>query len=551
MRKNVLAIGIICATLAACTPYNIDGNDKGSNNVEVELTDDKNGFDNNDDLNDNDDSNYIEDATSERPEIINEVPDYIANRGIIIGAKYCINANDYSFEDVFGKYKCDCNLAIESSDLELGRFAEEFKGEDGKIEYFTNKDGDRVSALIRSITKGIQIFRSDKFQEDLRNGYVYFEDDPGYYVPAYYDPTGKFVFLDNSFGDDLINFLEPEMVRVSVKSDYVDIEAINSDNEAVIEKYKEALHNLDVTATEENPDEIVKDKDTTVISFTTSEGAVHDYCFVEDKYLVCNNTVYEVNNYKILSIALGTEYTSDFESQLTLIEDQYDVWGKDRAKSDYYLNLCKIAITDLNRNGRLEIILSVCEGSGVFSTTEVYEVDESYSSLKMLENDDENNQDDIGDFQNYDTLSCYKKGGSYYYAIEDYYSTGFPQKGSSLHSYNFDDRFECDLIAGFVLAPEGIVVDDKVVDVKLYDGNNNTLKSEEEFNKVIADYWEDYEKQPDVAVKWVSFPTKDICHESIKDSYEGYNENSNEECEPLTDYKTVYGEYYEYLIVTE
>ncbi len=74
-----------------------------------------------------------------------------------------------------------------------------------------------------------------------------------------------------------------------------------------------------------------------------------------------------------------TEETSsiDFEAQIKLLADSQNQWQQpeDMGAPYYY------AVTDLDRNGRLEILAMSTQGTGVFTYGKIYEVNNSGSAL--------------------------------------------------------------------------------------------------------------------------------------------------------------------------
>ncbi|MGN0353185.1 MAG: hypothetical protein ACI4ES_16215 [Roseburia sp.] len=73
---------------------------------------------------------------------------------------------------------------------------------------------------------------------------------------------------------------------------------------------------------------------------------------------------------------------TNVEEQLTLIAENASLWLGD-CEGIYY----QYAITDLDQNGRLEIITSSCEGTGHYSYNQIYEVNEALDSLILCEPD--------------------------------------------------------------------------------------------------------------------------------------------------------------------
>lgn len=74
-------------------------------------------------------------------------------------------------------------------------------------------------------------------------------------------------------------------------------------------------------------------------------------------------------------VVMPPEIDSD---QIRLIARERETWIP---AEEWYYQSYNYAVTDLNQNGRLEILVSICQGSGIFTTTDVYEVSEDGESL--------------------------------------------------------------------------------------------------------------------------------------------------------------------------
>ncbi len=78
------------------------------------------------------------------------------------------------------------------------------------------------------------------------------------------------------------------------------------------------------------------------------------------------------------------ENASDPAEQVKLIAENRDLWlSTDPQQAD----LMQYAVADMDENGRLELISTVMEGTGRFSTTRFYEVSEDFSKLEPVEYD--------------------------------------------------------------------------------------------------------------------------------------------------------------------
>ena len=102
----------------------------------------------------------------------------------------------------------------------------------------------------------------------------------------------------------------------------------------------------------------------------------------------------------------------DTQEQIEIIAQNSSGWYADDEFDSY-----NYAVTDLDQNGRLEIIVSICQGSGMFTYTDIYEVNEALDGLtKCVQGFKEGeSQADIGVM----SANCYLLDGAYYYVFND------------------------------------------------------------------------------------------------------------------------------------
>ena len=189
----------------------------------------------------------------------------------------------------------------------------------------------------------------------------------------------------------------------------------------------------------------------------------------------------------------------------------------------------RMAITDLNHNGRLEILIIKCTGSGLYSDTAMFEVDETYSSLIQLK---------PGDIPilngtmisivteilvSYDELCCYKKDDYYYYPVENFGAENLrDSKWDILSNYSFDGGINNSQIVKYILS--GGFPEDKLIHVHLYDSDDELITDEANYREKLNSYWNDYEKFSTVSLKWAVYPAKkENSLAAIKESYAGYS----------------------------
>ena len=256
----------------------------------------------------------------------------------------------------------------------------------------------------------------------------------------------------------------------------------------------------------------------------------------------------EKNKYNTSQIE--EENKESIDEQLKVLvknyEDCYNDWNDD-VEGYGISEESKLAVADLNRNGRLEIIMSKKYGTGIYSETAIYEINSDFSGVEQIKAEDGKEHDIIGDWLSFSEYECYKKGDKYYYKVEDYFSEGWSLKGDNIYAYNFDGTIQDSIIAGYKLCPES--EESNVINVYFTVSNDNSYLSEKGFIDYINDYWNSYEKQPNVKLEWVEFPTQQNCRAVFQKSFEGYRDSFSNDVIPIIDYKSIYGDSYEYRII--
>ena len=120
--------------------------------------------------------------------------------------------------------------------------------------------------------------------------------------------------------------------------------------------------------------------------------------------------------------------------QRALIERSRNVWEPDLEYETWFS-----AITDLDHNGRLELLLASLQGSGLYTWVNVWEVDENYSGLTLC-------PDNTGEGEAWpdiikETLTAYRDpaSGRYTYYCEDYMRDGAAHYWTGLDSFSLEN----------------------------------------------------------------------------------------------------------------
>jgi hypothetical protein len=231
---------------------------------------------------------YIE---SEKSDADSDAEAALRERGLIIPA--FLELENTGWENLF---IAKCNLDTYSSDEEFIEFVTGLdenatfnRRDDQMVDYY---EGYISESMDNGDEAGYSIYRSFLMTEDLSDGYVVIEDDPGYTIVFYYDPTGKYVLTDNGInlhGEKFIDFIEPEMTEVV-------IDTVSITDRETIDSLRNAFHTVKLKKTVEDPETVTTKNASFNIAFTDEFGFISEYTLVDKEYIIIDGTVYRVEN---------------------------------------------------------------------------------------------------------------------------------------------------------------------------------------------------------------------------------------------------------------
>lgn len=183
------------------------------------------------------------------------------------------------------------------------------------------------------------------------------------------------------------------------------------------------------------------------------------------------------------------------KAQKKLLMAEYDLWAfkdEDCGYSWYY------SFTDLDHNGRMEVVTCTTQGSGVFTTAFIWELSEDYGELEKCSDFTEDN----GSFPEIcvDKADCYfdSESGRYWYVFEDLTKNGYAEQYYSICALSLSEgHVDCRTLA----AKEIIFTDpEKDPEVSCLDEDGNEI-SEQEYDEVIEKTFEGFE-QSEASFDW-------------------------------------------------
>ncbi len=194
-------------------------------------------------------------------------------------------------------------------------------------------------------------------------------------------------------------------------------------------------------------------------------------------------------------------------------------------KADWFLNSefgesYFFTITDLNQNGRLELILSTCQGTGMYTTSAYYEVNEEMDGLLALSADllEGDSEPDIIN----NTSVAYHQADTdiWYYIFKDSMragAAGYYENTSSV--WIESDTVQYEILGKFSLLYEG------ESEVSSYQNALDQDITEAEYETISDQQYQGYEKYS-VSLNWINVSDTtddtDQLFTKAKESFEGF-----------------------------
>ncbi len=181
------------------------------------------------------------------------------------------------------------------------------------------------------------------------------------------------------------------------------------------------------------------------------------------------------------------------DRQTALIMDQYDTWSKAFDYGDWFYT-----ITDLDHNGRLEVITASLQGSGLYTYAGIWEVNEDFSGIAEC-------RDNLGEGGSYpdiitEAVNCYhdETADLYYYLFDDVARSGMAEHWHGKSVLCLHDG----VVEITVICSEYELYEDPEAEptVTYSDGNGNAL-TKEEFEQAVAN-WAIGKTMDDYAFEW-------------------------------------------------
>ena len=189
------------------------------------------------------------------------------------------------------------------------------------------------------------------------------------------------------------------------------------------------------------------------------------------------------------SAAETTHNDSSIESQIQVIVQNRDVWKITYVDGPVTSPFSCYYITDYDHNGRLEITASECQGTGIYTSTSIYEVNSDFNGIELI--------DDNGDAPEFE----YEKIKMFYNEADQtymYIGTNHGKSGAlwggniKCALYLEDGVIHYNKIAAEEYQPKGEDSDELVFS---YTDNTGATITKEQFETAEDELYKSYDQQ--------------------------------------------------------
>ena len=204
--------------------------------------------------------------------------------------------------------------------------------------------------------------------------------------------------------------------------------------------------------------------------------------------------------------------TFDLETQLKVIADNYSQWN--RINTDY-VPATEFMVSDINNNGRLELILSGTYGTGPANEIYVFEVNEDNTGLIECSSITEN----APEIQFYDSADVYQVNENYMIDCKDDYRHGameYHETSQAMSLQNTDIVIEELGSASFYYPGNGINQEE------YFDKDGNSI-SKDEYEGLFDSTYSGYPKG-EMKFNWIPLiGAESVLQARLKESWEGFS----------------------------
>ncbi len=256
------------------------------------------------------------------------------------------------------------------------------------------------------------------------------------------------------------------------------------------EQYQDTVLLLDTTVTQSCLIKYVESLGTYGIQIDEYRSNKTTYVYWDNEQWNFMETFTDRQNDAIEEAAKGS-----LLSQLHLIAENKELWMED---PDYADDIYQCTVTDLDRNGRYEIIVSNMGGTGIYTYSRFFQVNDSYDGLEECETDfvEGMSQPDliVDEWKIYMDDST----GQFYYIVNDYLKNGAAEHYENVQVLSLKDN----KISLHMLARRTTIYRQNGAEITCKDADGNVI-SEEAYKAVVQNHFASGYSEDVQPLKWL------------------------------------------------
>ena len=166
--------------------------------------------------------------------------------------------------------------------------------------------------------------------------------------------------------------------------------------------------------------------------------------------------------------------------QLVLLAESKDLWAVD---PEYISEVCQYAVTDLDHNGRLEIIVSEFGGTGQYTFSRFFEVNRTFDGVEECSTDFEEG-DSQPDLMYTEWQTFLDEEGKYHYAVYDQLKISAAEYYENIRDFVLAEG----MITSVLIADKMTVYTQEGENTECQDADGNPL-SVQEYEDAVRKYF--------------------------------------------------------------
>lgn len=187
-----------------------------------------------------------------------------------------------------------------------------------------------------------------------------------------------------------------------------------------------------------------------------------------------------------------------FTGYFQIMAENKELWLTDEKAVEPYSEYC-YAVTDLNQDGKPELIVSVCTGTGIYTYTCIFEADEETSTLTRYEREADEFISEADLIVERATAYYDRENDRYHYIFTDFSKNGAAEHYENIRDWSLQDG---KIIENFLAYQSTIYSNAGATVTTVYTDADGEEITEEEYNNMADKKFAGMEKVS-VDIQWI------------------------------------------------